>query len=54
MVNKNEAPEGCIAVIDEIFTCEGCCFHNGNCTQHGCLDCDRKDGETVIFIKKAV
>ena len=52
MVNRNEAPKGCVAVLDINLSCDGCCFHNGNCkneSEIGCCESEREDMETVIF-----
>jgi len=57
MVNPNEAPEGYIAVIQENAICKGCSFwHRYKCVIPegftSCIDCSRKDNQTVIFVKK--
>lgn len=57
LVNKNEAPEGCIAKYSYDGQCNGCCFYRtGRCNNKGitavrCMSNYRKDGCNVIFIK---
>ena len=56
-VNPNEAPEGYVAVYQGKNLCTGCSFSSGyyGCNQLGeiisCVDSQRKDKQTVIFIK---
>ena len=59
MIDKNDAPEGCIAVKSiEKGSCKGCFFLNENtgaCTVRSRIACARgirKDMENVIFIEK--
>ena len=52
MVDKNEAPEGYLAV--EYCGCDGCAFTyiDKNCLSAICGGGYRKDGCNVIFVKK--
>jgi len=60
MIDKYDAPEGCIAVKQE--NCKECIFNKSggsltkNCinndTIHGCFSTARKDGISVIFVKQ--
>ena len=58
MVDKNDAPIGCIAIkcLGNHCLCDGCCFNiDSGCPLHSeiaCYGLDRKDKEDVIFIKK--
>ena len=59
-VNPNEAPEGYIAVYQENTLCNGCGFYSSyygcNHLQEiiSCVDSQRKDKQTVVFIKKQI
>jgi len=60
MIDKNEAPEGYIAIKEQKKDmCTGCAFSTDDgCSikydDRICTDCDRKDKTGVIFIKKPV
>ena len=59
-VNPNEAPEGYVAVYQGSNLCTGCSFYSSyyGCNQLeeiiSCVDSQREDKQTVIFIKKAI
>ena len=52
MIDKNEAPEGYLAVESEV--CFGCAFKymQADCLSAECGASLRKDGHYVIFVKK--
>lgn len=57
MINPNEAPEGCVAVVPNI-SCKGCYFLGAYpqdpCRAGACSKSVREDKCHVIFIKKPV
>lgn len=58
MIDPNEAPEGYVAVAEEVLSeCTGCVFKpksGGHCADSTkkCLEDERGDGQTVIFKEK--